>query len=154
MSLAAVMPNQTLDPDVRRRSVPRSTSRLSGRQRWRLSSVPGIYQGNPVDQQKHSGVGISSFVISIASGILTFLLLVVAGVMQASGRMSGDKNAATVIGLFLFAFLGLVLVALGLGIAGLMQKERKKIFALLGTIFSTVTLVLTLSIIAVGMAAR
>lgn len=107
-----------------------------------------------MDQQKHSGVGISSFVISIASGILTFLLLVVAGVMQASGRMSGDKNAATVIGLFLFAFLGLVLVALGLGIAGLMQKERKKIFALLGTIFSTVTLVLTLSIIAVGMAAR
>ena len=106
-----------------------------------------------MEQQKHSGIGISSFIASIASGVLIFLLVAVAGFMQASGSMSRNQGAATAVGLFLFAFLGVALVALGLGIAGLMQKDRKKIFPLLGTIFSSITLVLTLVIMAIGMAA-
>ncbi|MDX9980739.1 MAG: hypothetical protein RBU25_12010 [Lentisphaeria bacterium] len=32
------------------------------------------------------------------------------------------------------------LVALGLGIGGLIQKDRKKVFAILGTIFSGLTI--------------
>ncbi|MGU5664466.1 hypothetical protein, partial [Aeromonas sanarellii] len=59
---------------------------------------------------------------------------------------------AVIVGLFLFAFLGAALVALGLGIAGLLQKERKKLFAILGTVFSAVSLVVTIFIMIIGSA--
>lgn len=103
--------------------------------------------------QKHSGLGIASFIFSIVAGILIFLLFIAAGVMQVStpGGVDEKSAAAVIIGLLIFAFLFLCLVALGLGIAGLIQKDRKKLFATLGTIFSTVILVGTISLIFIGM---
>jgi hypothetical protein len=107
-----------------------------------------------MEEQKHSGIGIASFITSIVSGILIFLLIVIAGVMEAStpGGMDEESASAVVVGLFLFAFLGLALVALALGIGGLFQKERKKIFAILGAVFSAVALLATIFIILLGLA--
>ena len=104
--------------------------------------------------QKHSGLGITSFIFSIVAAILIFLIFIIAGVMEVStpGGIDEKSAAAVIVGLFIFAFLFLCLVALGLGIAGLMQKDRKKLYATLGTIFSTVTLVGTVSLIMIGMA--
>jgi hypothetical protein len=105
-----------------------------------------------MEDQKHSGLGIASFITSIVSGILLFLLIVIAGVMESStpGGMDEESAGAIMVGLFLFAFLGAALVALGLGIGGLLQKGRKKIFAILGTVFSAVSLVGTIFIMMVG----
>lgn len=110
--------------------------------------------GGTMEARQHSGLGVASFVTSIVAGILIFLLLAIAGVMEAStpGGISEDSASAMVVGLLLFVFLGVALVALGLGVGGLMQKERNKIFAVLGSIFSAATLICTVSIIAVGMA--
>ena len=107
-----------------------------------------------MEEQKHSRLGIASFITSIVSGILIFLVIVIAGVMEAStpGGMDEESAGAVMVGLFLFAFLGAALVALGLGIGGLLQKERKKIFAILGTVFSSVSLVVTIFIISLGSA--
>ena len=107
-----------------------------------------------MEEKKHSGLGIASFITSIVSGLLIFLLLVVAGVMEAStpGGIDEESAGAVMVGLFLFAFLGATLVALGLGIAGLLQKERKKIFAILGTVFSALSLVVTIFIMIIGLA--
>ncbi len=107
-----------------------------------------------MEQQKHSGLGIASFITSIVSGILIFLVIVIAGVMEAStpGGIDEESAGAVMVGLFLFAFLGAALVALGLGIGGLLQKERKKIFAILGTVFSAVSFVGTIFIIILGLA--
>ena len=82
-----------------------------------------------MEEQKHSGLGIASFITSIGSGILISLLMVVAGVIETStpGGMDEESAGAIMVGLFLFASLGSTLVALGLGVAGLFQKERKKI---------------------------
>ena len=104
--------------------------------------------------KKHSGLGIASFITSIAAAIFTFILLVIAGVTGAStpGGIDEESIEAVIIGLFLFAFLFLCLIALGLGIAGLIQKDRNKIFAILGTIFSAVTSVGTISIVIIGLA--
>ncbi len=105
-------------------------------------------------EQKHSGLGIASFITSIIAGILIFLLIAVAGVMEAStpGGMDEESAGTIVVGLLLIAFLGASLVALGLGIGGLMQKERKKIFAILGTVFAAVSLVGTISLMILGLA--
>jgi hypothetical protein len=106
------------------------------------------------EQKKHSGLGIASFITSIVSGILIFLLIVIAGVMEASspGGLDEESAGAVVVGLFLFAFLGASLVALGLGIGGLIQKERKNIFAILGTVFAAVSIVGTTFIMVLGLA--
>ncbi len=105
-------------------------------------------------EQKHSGLGIASFITSIVSGILIFLLMAVAGVMEATtpGGMDEEAAGTIIVGLLLIALLGASLVALGLGIGGLMQKERKKIYAILGTVFAAVTLVGTISIMILGFA--
>ena len=103
---------------------------------------------------KHSGVGIASFVTSIVAGALIFLLVIIAGVLEAStpGGMDEESIGAVLIGLFLFAFLGAELVALGLGIGGLIQKDRKKTFAILGVVFSATALLITLFMLFLGLA--
>ena len=105
-------------------------------------------------ENKHSGIGIASFVISIATGVFTFLLMVVAGVMEVSTPGGIDENSveAVVTGLFLIALLLLDLVALGLGVGGLLQKDRRKLLAVLGTVFSATTLFLTLCVMLIGLA--
>lgn len=107
-----------------------------------------------MEAQKHSGLGIASFITSIVSGILIFLLIVIAGVMESTtpGGMNEESTGAVMVGLFLFAFLGSSLVALGLGIGGLIQKDRKNIYAVLGTVFAAVVLVGTIFIMMLGLA--
>src|SRR6218665_3861150 len=103
-------------------------------------------------EQKHSGLGIASFIISIVTGILIFLLFIVAGVVESStpGGINEESTEAIVLGLFIILMLFINLVAIGLGIGGLCQSERKKIFAILGTIFSSLTTLLAILLIIVG----
>ncbi|WP_447593413.1 hypothetical protein [Aquipseudomonas campi] len=103
-------------------------------------------------EQKHSGLGIASFIISIVTGILIFLLFIVAGVIESStpGGINEESTEAIVLGLFIILMLFINLVAIGLGIGGLCQSERKKIFAILGTIFSSLTTLLAILLIIVG----
>ena len=103
-------------------------------------------------EQKHSEMGIASFIISITVGILTLIAIVVAVVIQEStpGGLDEESVGAIILG---GSILGLIfddLLALGLGIAGLLQKDRKKIFATLGTIFSSVIILLMVMLIIVG----
>lgn len=107
-----------------------------------------------MEVQKHSGLGVASFIISVVTGVLLFLLIVIAGAIEAStpGGMDEESATAVVIGLFVILFLCVMLVALGLGVAGLLQKERKKIFAILGVVFSVFFFVVTLLLMLIGLA--
>ncbi len=107
-----------------------------------------------MEPKKHSGIGIASFIISLISGGFIFLLIIIAGVMEASSPTGIDEEsaAAVLIGLALFFFGGLSLVSLGLGIAGLFQQERQKVFAILGTVFSSAILLSTTLLILIGSA--
>jgi len=107
-----------------------------------------------MEVQKHSGLGIASFIISCVSGIAMFSIFVAAGLMQAApGGIDERSSSAVVLGLGIFAFIGMTLVALGIGIAGLAQKERKKLFAVLGVVFSVTTIVCTAGLMLIGLAA-
>jgi hypothetical protein len=103
-------------------------------------------------KQKHSGLGIASFVISILAGVAIFLLVAAAGVLEATtpGGMDEKAPAAILLGLGIIALVLLDLVALALGIAAFFQADRNKIFAILGTIFSAVMIVGTVALIAYG----
>ena len=119
---------------------------------WPLSSNVRRKQGEFIVDQKHSGIGIASFIISTVVGLLAFLLIIVAGVMEAStpGGIDENSSSAVVVGLLIIGVLGIDVVALGLGIGGLMQKDRRKIFSVLGVVFSTTTVVGIILMIVIG----
>jgi hypothetical protein len=101
---------------------------------------------------KHSGFGIASFISSIILGSLLFVMIVIAAVMQTStpGGINEKSPVAILLGLFIIVLLLLEFVALGLGIVGLCQKDRKKIFAALGAAFSSVASIGTLLLMIIG----
>ena len=103
-------------------------------------------------EQKHSALGIASFILSILVGVSFLALLVIAGFVETSrpGGMDEDSPVAMFLGLGLFAILGLNLLAFGIGIGGLFQENRKKLFSVLGIVFSSLTLIGGIGLIALG----
>ena len=116
-------------------------------------SPAGVDSSWQPGKRRHSGVGIASFITSIVSGLAIFGLVVAAGVMEATtpGGVDEESPAAIVLGLFLFAFCFTSFIAFGLGLGGCFHKNRKKVFAVLGTLISGLTLVGIVSIFILGM---
>jgi hypothetical protein len=107
-----------------------------------------------MEQRSHSGLGISSFITSIASAGLVLVMFVVAGILEAStpGGMPEDSPAAMGIGCSVFVFLVGSLVSLGLGIGALFQQNRHKVFPILGIVISALTLFGTILLMLIGLA--
>jgi hypothetical protein len=91
---------------------------------------------------RHSGLGIASFILSLVVGCFLFLLVVTAGVMEVStpGGMDENSPLTVVLGLLIIGGMFAALVAFALGVAGLFQPSRAKVFAVLGAVFSALTI--------------
>ena len=115
------------------------------------------FQQTAVTERKSSGLGISSFVLAILSGISAMVLIGVAGYIEAStpGGMDEESPAAILVGLCLFAIVGMCLLGFCLGIAALFQSNRSKVFAILGLLFSLVVIlgIVGLAVLGMSMAA-
>ncbi|MMZ60724.1 hypothetical protein D3C76_705950 [compost metagenome] len=113
------------------------------------------YQLNALDnkalhERKHSGPGITSFILSLTAiiGYFTSFFLI-ATIMTSFMDQSPDaiienleQHSAIIGGGLLFIISGILnLIALILGIIGLAIKNRKKVFAILGTVFSVISFV-------------
>ena len=107
-----------------------------------------------MERQGQSKLGIASLLISIFTAVGLFIVFLVAGVMESNtyGGIDEESAGAIILGLFIFAFGFLDLLAIGLGIAGIFQKTRDRITAIIGTIISSATLIITLSLIGIGLA--
>lgn len=97
---------------------------------------------------KHSGIGIASFVTGLDAFLFFFFTLILA--VAISGIGARGRAVETLTGMFVFLLIFLALLGLGLGIGGLCQPDRRKIFPILGITFSSLTLLLTVTIIAIG----
>jgi hypothetical protein len=102
-----------------------------------------------------SGIGIASFIISLLSGFGMLFVILVTGAMVASSPHALDEESieAAVVGIFTLTFLFLSLIGLGLGLGGLCERRTRKTFAILGAIFSACTILGTLLLMLVGIAA-
>lgn len=102
--------------------------------------------------KKHSGFGISSFIISLANGGLTFLAFMGAGVLEVTsgGTLSENNSLLVVIGMFIILCVIISLIGLVLGIVGLLDKTKKKVFPLLGTLFNLAICLLIIATIIYG----
>ena len=100
-------------------------------------------------------MGIASLLISIFTAIGFFIVTIIAGIMEANtyGGIDEESTEAIILGLSILGFGFLDLLAIGLGIGGIFQKTRGRITAIIGTIISLATLIVTFSLIAIGIAA-
>ena len=97
-------------------------------------------------ENKHTKLGIASFALSVLTGACSFGLIVIVALARAmhDGDEHSARAAKIILAVLLFGLFASNLIALGLGIAGLNQPERKKLFALLGTVFASAQIVLTI----------
>ncbi|MDA1231268.1 MAG: hypothetical protein O2856_10885 [Planctomycetota bacterium] len=93
---------------------------------------------------KHSGVGIASFVICLLSSLSLLVLIGIAGYMgsQSPGGMDEEDPATIVLGLAVIGSGMGQFLSLLLGVVALFQPNRKKVFAILGTVFSLLAVLL------------
>jgi hypothetical protein len=111
-------------------------------------SYPGPVQGGqPIQITKHSGPGIASFILSLVAFMgyilaTVFITVAAANVLESPEELFQEyfmQQGSAIGGILLFFLAALLnLTALILGIVGLSTKNRKKVFAILGTIFSAI----------------
>ena len=109
-------------------------------------------QPMPPVEVKHSMLGIASFAISVGVGCLMLVLFMVAGFLNA-GRVQHGQGypGQLIVGLFAIFLWAADLVAAGLGIAALCQAGRKRLFGVLGLVFSSGTLLGSIALVVVGL---
>jgi hypothetical protein len=103
---------------------------------------------------KHSGYGIASFVISIAVGVLYVSILgliIILAVIDPELTQSRPAILHIFTVMVMAGFLGNIVGAV-LGISGLCQKNRKRLFAILGLVFNLVAVIVFGVLITVGRA--
>lgn len=105
-----------------------------------------------MDGPKQSGLGIASFVLSILCGFVVFSIIMIAGYLEMS-RPEGidDKSPeAFIVGFSIILAMGLTVIAFGLGLAALFQRNRRMSLAILGMFFSSMIIVGTILLVIIG----
>ena len=97
-----------------------------------MSDPDGLlsYESVPL---KHSGAGIASLVISVMVAGGDFLIIGIAAYMKSS-KPPGDEKGTTaaLLGFLLIGGLALAFAGAALGVAGLLQRDKKRLAAMLG----------------------
>jgi hypothetical protein len=105
-------------------------------------------------EPKHSGFGIASFIISLIVGLLELAMVIgaTAMVMKAGPGGFDEKSAeAIVVGVLLLVGVMIGLLGIVLGLIGCFQGNRRKVFAILGTVINGLILFVVLGLMAIGM---
>lgn len=108
---------------------------------------------------KHSGPGIASFVIALVSVAGYIVGFIVAGSVLASAiEMYGpdltpdSSQAFLLLGIIMLALLALNVVGTVVGIIGLVLRNRRKVFAIIGVILNALILLLFMVLISAALA--
>lgn len=107
----------------------------------------------PTEEKLNSGLGIASFVLSIAVGGLMLAMFVAAGLLSR-GRHGEPFRGQMIIGLAAIALVGADVVAVALSIAALFQSDRKRLLPILGLVFSLGTLLGAIGLVVLGLYAK
>lgn len=100
--------------------------------------------------KKHSGLGIASFIIGLVAGAIQFFTILGSGIAEYSAVGGLGDEVYMLVGLFICGGMATGVVGLILGIIGLTQKNKKKIFSILGTIINSLTIILVIILWFIG----
>ncbi len=129
--------------------------------------MENLYDLQQPPAPKHSGLGIASFVMAMINIALFFIMIIlfiatsgdlISMVEQSGGQVNADEiigkaPSLMITGLFFIFILIVSLIGGILGIVGLFQKNRKKLFAVLGTVFNLAGWALFLLLLTISMIA-
>jgi len=106
-----------------------------------LSSLPA--------QNKPSGLGLAALIAGIVAVLVVCLTV---GLSFASTSMAPRtaETVTSIVGLTAICSLGLGLIGMGLGIAGVLQKAQSKMFAIIGLVLSAVAFLVMCGIMGLG----
>ena len=118
----------------------------------------------PARRSKHSKMGVTSLVIAILATVAIVALFVIAALVGASAFGGADPQSIDPQSLQDSpAFTGLALVGIGflvciilyfvglvLGLVGIFQKRRKRLFAILGTVANGLAVLVVVSLLVLG----
>ena len=104
-------------------------------------------------RRRQSRLGIASFILAIVAGVTGLALVVIAGVLDAStpGGMDEESPLALIVGLGMFGIGAINLIGIGFGVAGLIQVDRLRTFAVLGLVFNTLVILGFCGLVVVGL---
>ena len=121
------------------------------------NTFPPDLPGTPAERLKHSGPGISSFIVGLVAllgHIATFVLLFLAlnNTIQLLGSSLNREDLAFHPAVVLSSLAFLVCLVLNLsgvllGIIGLVLKNRRKVFAIIGLILNALFILLFVGLI-------
>jgi hypothetical protein len=100
-----------------------------------------------------SGLGLASLLIGIAGFPVWIVILTIAAIFHKQGLDSQDPKMQLV-GLGLFAMVGLNAIGVILGMIAVFNKQAKKMSAALGISFNFLQIAGIISLIIIGLAAR
>jgi Family of unknown function (DUF6142) len=94
-----------------------------------------------MEEQRHSRAGIASLVLSLVGAVGAVTTLVVYLLTSTQyGHQGLSSTRVALWGLGALASAAITLAALMLGIMGLGRKDRRRLFAILGTVLSAVAI--------------
>lgn len=104
----------------------------------------------------HAGLGIASFLVGLLVGFGEMAAVGWAGYTEVThpGTMTAESPQAMILGLAMLGGLGLAFLGALLGIGGLFQTNRKRIFAVLGVIFNVMVVVAFVALMVIGLAVK
>ncbi|KAA8999674.1 hypothetical protein F4V43_15195 [Paenibacillus spiritus] len=111
-----------------------------------------------LQDRRHSGPGIASFVIGLVTVVGYIAALAAAGAIIAPlideiGELRSDSSEAFILlGMSVLGLAALNLIGVITGIIGIALRDRKKALAVIGTLINGLILLLFILVIAVGLA--
>jgi hypothetical protein len=104
----------------------------------------------------HSGLGIASFLVGLLAGVGEMAVVGWAGYTGVThrGTITPDSPTAILLGLAMLAGLGLALLGGMLGVGGLFQANRKRVFAVLGMALNALVVLAFLGLMVIGLALK
>ncbi len=102
-------------------------------------------------RQGHSGLGVASFLLGILASLGSIAVVVGAGILGSSGAINGEPAAAMIVGFSMIVVVMTTAFAAGLAVGGLVQKEKSKVFAIIGLIINSLLIVSLFGMVLLGM---
>jgi hypothetical protein len=102
-------------------------------------------------RQGHSGLGVASFRLGILAGLGCITVMAVAGILGSSGAINGEPAAAMIVGLSMIVVVMTTAFAAGLAVGGLVQKEKSRVFPIIGLIINSLLILSLFGLVLVGM---
>ncbi len=101
----------------------------------------------------YSGLGIASFAVSLIAAVLTLALIGICAALVHSQPDSLDEDSpmAMLVGMAMMVGVFAELAAAALGIGSLFQRDRRKLYGVLGLIFAIATLLGVAALIVFGL---